>query len=46
MPQDTVFFDLFEGLAIHVVSRTGHLRMLSSEFPVIQPAPSPCPFDP
>src|SRR6266498_1507767 len=35
MPRDTVFFDLFEGLAGHVVSAAEHLRTLARQFPEI-----------
>lgn len=33
LPRDTVFFDLFEGLAQHVVSCAEHLRRLAIDFP-------------
>lgn len=33
LPKDTVFFDLFEKLASHVVSAAGHLRTLAKNFP-------------
>ena len=33
LPKDTVFFDLFEGLAKHVVSSAEHLRRFAREFP-------------
>ncbi len=33
LPKDTVFFDLFEKLATHVVSSSEHLRRLASSFP-------------
>jgi len=33
MPRDTVFFDLFEGLARHGVSCAGHLNKLAAGFP-------------
>jgi hypothetical protein len=33
MPKDTVFFDLFEGLARHAVSCAGHLNKLAASFP-------------
>lgn len=36
MPRDTVFFDLFEGLAKHAVSCAGHLHQLTKVFPDIQ----------
>ena len=29
LPKDTVFFDLFEGLATHAVSCSEHLRRLA-----------------
>ncbi len=32
LPKDTVFYDLFEGLADHVVSCAGHLHTLASDF--------------
>jgi predicted phosphate transport protein (TIGR00153 family) len=35
LPKDTVFFDLFEGLATHAVSCSEHLRRLAVEFPRI-----------
>jgi len=35
LPKDTVFFDLFEGLATHAVSCSEHLRRLAVEFPKI-----------
>ena len=35
MPKDTVFFDLFEGLAGHAVSAAEHLRQLAQNFPEI-----------
>src|SRR5438552_11659630 len=35
LPKDTVFFDLFEGLATHAVSCSEHLRRLASSFPKI-----------
>ena len=35
MPKDTVFFDLFEGLAGHAVSAAEHLRQLAQSFPEI-----------
>ena len=35
LPKDTVFFDLFEGLARHVVSSAEHLRKLAKNFPDI-----------
>ena len=38
LPKDTVFFDLFEGLATHVVSVANHLRQAAQEFPNFQPA--------
>lgn len=33
LPKDTVFFDLFEGLADHVVSVCNHLRTAARDFP-------------
>jgi uncharacterized protein len=33
LPRDTVFFDLFEGLAKHVVGAAEHLQRLSHKFP-------------
>jgi predicted phosphate transport protein (TIGR00153 family) len=33
LPKDTVFFDLFEKLASHVVSAAEHLRRLAQEYP-------------
>jgi hypothetical protein len=33
MPKDTVFYDLFEGLASHAVSCAGHLHKLATAFP-------------
>ncbi|MGN6368369.1 MAG: DUF47 domain-containing protein [Phycisphaerae bacterium] len=33
LPKDTVFYDLFEGLATHAVSCANHLRSLASGFP-------------
>jgi predicted phosphate transport protein (TIGR00153 family) len=35
LPKDTVFFDLFEGLANHAVSCSEHLRRLAVGFPKI-----------
>jgi predicted phosphate transport protein (TIGR00153 family) len=35
LPKDTVFFDLFEGLATHAVSCSEHLRRLATSFPNI-----------
>jgi predicted phosphate transport protein (TIGR00153 family) len=35
LPKDTVFFDLFEGLATHAVSCSEHLRRLAVGFPRI-----------
>ena len=35
LPKDKVFFDLFEGLASHVVSTAEHLRRLAKNFPEI-----------
>ena len=34
-PKDRVFFDLFEGLALHVVSTAEHLRRMASAYPEI-----------
>jgi uncharacterized protein Yka (UPF0111/DUF47 family) len=36
LPKDTVFFDLFEGLATHAVSCSEHLRRLAVAFPKIE----------
>ena len=33
LPKDTVFYDLFEKLATHVVSVSEHLRRLAKDFP-------------
>jgi|SRR5271170_1116127 len=33
LPKDTVFYDLFEGLAMHAVSCANHLRVLATDFP-------------
>ena len=33
LPKDTVFYDLFEGLAAHAVSCAGHLQKLATTFP-------------
>jgi predicted phosphate transport protein (TIGR00153 family) len=33
LPKDTVFYDLFEGLARHAVSCAEHLRALARQFP-------------
>lgn len=33
LPKDTVFFDLFEGLARHAVSSAEHLRRLAKHYP-------------
>ena len=35
LPKDTVFFDLFEGLAKHAVSAAEHLQSLARQFPDI-----------
>jgi uncharacterized protein len=35
LPRDTVFFDLFEGLARHAISCAEHLRQLAKKFPKI-----------
>jgi uncharacterized protein len=37
LPRDTLFFDLFEGLATHGVSCAEHLRQLAKNFPDIDP---------
>ncbi len=36
LPKDTVFFDLFEGLARHAISCAEHLRQLAKQFPAIE----------
>lgn len=36
LPRKTVFFDLFEGLARHVLDSAGHLRELAQSFPNIE----------
>ena len=36
LPKDTVFFDLFERLAIHAISCAEHLRTLARNFPDIE----------
>ena len=36
LPKDTVFFDLFEGLAKHAVSSAEHLRQMVRGFPNIE----------
>ena len=36
LPKDTVFFDLFEGLARHAVSSAEHLRQMVKGFPNIE----------
>jgi predicted phosphate transport protein (TIGR00153 family) len=36
LPKDTVFYDLFEGLARHAVSSAEHLRQMCKQFPNIQ----------
>ena len=36
IPRDTVFFDLFEGLAGHVVTTARHLENVGKEFPQIE----------
>src|SRR6476660_8667721 len=36
LPKDTVFFDLFEDIARHIVSSAEHLRKLTKKFPDIQ----------
>src|SRR5947207_984258 len=35
LPKDTVFFDLFEDIARHIVSSAEHLRKLTKKFPDI-----------
>jgi predicted phosphate transport protein (TIGR00153 family) len=35
LPKDTVFFDLFEGLARHAISSAEHLRQLAKQFPAV-----------
>jgi predicted phosphate transport protein (TIGR00153 family) len=35
LPKDTVFFDLFEGLARHAISSAEHLRQLAKQFPTV-----------
>jgi hypothetical protein len=35
LPKDTVFFDLFEGLARHAIAAAEHLRQLGRDFPDI-----------
>src|SRR5688572_28380822 len=35
LPKDTVFFDLFESLALHAVTSADHLRQLARQFPDI-----------
>jgi len=35
LPKDTVFFDLFESLALHAVTAAEHLRQLCHQFPDI-----------
>jgi uncharacterized protein len=37
LPKDTVFFDLFEGLARHAVSSAEHLRQLAKNYPDVGP---------
>ncbi len=37
LPKDTVFYDLFEGIARHVVAAAEHLRQLARNFPDIAP---------
>ena len=37
LPKDTVFFDLFEGLAKHAVSCAEHLRQLAKSYPDVGP---------
>jgi predicted phosphate transport protein (TIGR00153 family) len=36
LPKDTVFFDLFEGLATHAVSCSEHLRKMAVGWPAIE----------
>jgi predicted phosphate transport protein (TIGR00153 family) len=36
LPKDTVFFDLFEGLATHAVSSSEHLRKMVAAWPKIE----------
>jgi uncharacterized protein len=36
LPKDTVFFDLFEGLARHAISCAEHLRQLAKQFPTVE----------
>lgn len=36
LPKDTVFFDLFEHIATHMVSCAEHLRRAGNEFPAIE----------
>lgn len=36
LPKETIFFDLFEGLATHAVSAAEHLRKLAVAFPNIR----------
>src|SRR3954447_395553 len=33
LPKDTVFFDLFENIAVHMVTAAAHLRSLAQTFP-------------
>src|SRR3954470_23063186 len=33
LPKDTVFFDLFENIAVHMVTAAAHLRSLAINFP-------------
>ena len=35
LPKDTVFYDLFEGLAKHAIAAAKHLRQLAADFPKI-----------
>ncbi|MGB7158407.1 MAG: DUF47 family protein [Tepidisphaeraceae bacterium] len=37
LPKDTVFYDLFEGLARHAVSSAEHLRQLAKHYPDVGP---------
>jgi uncharacterized protein len=38
LPKDTVFFDLFENIASHVVASAKHLQRLAQEFPRVEAA--------
>src|SRR5215212_12197933 len=35
LPRDTIFFDLFEAMSLHVVKSAEHLRQLAKSFPEI-----------